>query len=354
MTSHKNLKGRGSSENPDSRYVEFIRESVDDGWHEDEPDKPGTELYVDHARKIITFNQSPDIPFDRSINPYKGCEHGCAYCFARPTHAYLDLSPGLDFETKIFYKPNAAMLLSNELARKNYKVAPIGLGSNTDAYQPVERKLGITRDILKVLQLHHHPVAIITKSSLVERDIDILTQMAQKKLVKVIISVTTLDSTLSRKLEPRAASPSRRLGIIRTLKGAGVPVGILYAPLIPALNDSEMETILSVCAEAGASSAGYVMLRLPHELKTLFSDWLQKHYPLKANHVMNVIRDLRAGKEYQSAFGERMTGKGEFAKLMSQRFALTCKKLGLNKNRAGLQTHLFKVPEKSGDQIALF
>jgi len=355
MDSGKKLKGRGTSARPDARFLEFVRETYDDGWHQDEEqNKFATELFVDHAKKIITYNQSPDIPFDRSINPYKGCEHGCVYCFARPTHAYLDLSPGLDFESKIFYKPDAAELLNKELAHTSYRVAPIGLGSNTDAYQPVERKLGITRNILKVLEAHQHPVAIITKSALVERDIDILASMAKHNLVKVIVSVTTLDNTLSRTLEPRAASPGRRLKTIRTLSDAGIPTGILFAPLIPVLNDSEMENILSVCSEAGAVSAGYVMLRLPHELKDLFASWLHEYYPLKAEHVMNIIRDLRGGREYQATFGERMTGKGEYATLMSRRFQLSCKQSGLNKNTVGLNTGLFRVPEKSGDQLGLF
>lgn len=354
MAFRNTYKGRGTGDNPDSRYLEYKRESVDDGWERADENRPLTQLFIDHTKKILTYNQSPDVPFDRSINPYKGCEHGCAYCFARPTHAYLDLSPGLDFESRIFYKPDAASLLQNELARSNYTVAPIALGANTDAYQPVERKLQITRDILQVLEQHHHPVAIITKSSLIERDIDILSVMAQDNLVKVIVSVTTLDNKLSSKLEPRAVSPSRRLQTIRTLTDAGIPTGVLFAPLIPTLNDSELEAVLTACAKAGAESAGYVMLRLPHELKQLFYQWLLTHYPLKAEHVMNVVRNLRDGKEYQSQFGERMTGKGEYATLMSQRFSLVCKKTGLNSHTSELDTGKFTIPEKSGDQLALF
>ena len=354
MAAYRYNKGRGAGSNPDSRYVEHKRESLDDGWYQEQDNRPVTECLVDKSRKIITYNQSPDVPFDRSINPYKGCEHGCSYCFARPTHAYLDLSPGLDFETKIFYKPDAAVLLEQELSKPGYQVAPIALGANTDAYQPLERKFEITRQILKVLHGYQHPVAIITKSSLIERDIDILSAMARDDLVKVIISVTTLDHELSRKLEPRAVSPTRRLRTITALSDAGIPTGVLFAPLIPALNDSEMETVLSNVSQAGAISASYVMLRLPLELKDIFQQWLQAHYPLKADHIMNVVRDLRGGQEYQAQFGERMRGRGEYATLMAQRFQLSCKNLGLNLNSIEMNTRLFKAPEKSGDQMALF
>lgn len=355
MATGKPLKGRGTSEKPGARYLQHEREQVDDGWfNEASVEKTATQLFVDHAKTVISFNQSPDVPFDRSINPYKGCEHGCVYCFARPTHAYLDLSPGLDFETKIFYKPDAPVLLAKELAKSSYRAATIALGANTDAYQPVERRLGITREILKVLQQHQHPVAIITKSALVERDLDILAAMAKQELVKVIVSVTTLDNTLSRRLEPRAAAPHRRLQTIHSLVQAGVPTGVLFAPLIPALNDSEMEQVIQACADAGAESASYVMLRLPHELRDLFVNWLATHYPLKAEHVMNVVRDLRGGKAYRADYGQRMTGVGEFAHLMAQRFELACRKAGLNRGYALLNTDLFRVPEKSGDQLGLF
>lgn len=347
-------KGRGTSCNPNSRYLEYQRESFADGWMEETQAAITTQVLTDSSRTIITRNQSPDVPFDRSINPYKGCEHGCVYCFARPSHAYLDLSPGLDFESKIFSKPNASQLLVRELARPGYQVAPIALGVNTDAYQPVERKLEITRAVLEVLMAHRHPVSIITKSSLIERDIDLLAPMAAQQLVQVMISVTTLDHTLSRKMEPRAASPARRLQIIRTLTEAGIPVGVLFAPVISAINDSEMETVLSAVAKAGAISAGYVMLRLPHEVNELFQNWLQAHYPLKAKHVMNIIRNLRGGKTYSARFGERMTGTGEYAALIAQRFELACKKVGLNQMEIGLDTSLFCVPAKSGDQLTLF
>jgi len=356
MNPGKPLRGRGAGSNADSRYVAHQREVFDDGWGEDpQPeDRIPTQVFTDTSRRIITYNQSPDVPFDRSINPYKGCEHGCSYCFARPTHAYLDLSPGLDFETKIFAKPNAAELLAQELASPRYRPAPIALGINTDAYQPLERKLGITRSLLEVLKAHRHPLSIVTKSALIERDMDLLVPMAKQHLAQVMISVTTLDHDLSRRMEPRAASPSRRLQIIRTLSDAGIPVGVLFAPLIPALNDSEIEDVAAAVADAGASTMGYVMLRLPHELKTLFDDWLQTHYPLKAGHVMNIIRDLRGGKAYVSGFGERMTGTGEFARLIRQRFRLACKKAGLNDNHMEFDCSLFKVPARSGDQLTMF
>ena len=356
MIPPKPVKGRGAGSNASSRYVQQQREAFDDGWGEDPQgeQKPLTQLFTDASRKIISYNQSPDVPFDRSINPYKGCEHGCSYCFARPSHAWLDLSPGLDFETRIFAKPEAPALLAKELAHPRYQVAPIALGINTDAYQPMERKLGLTRALLEVLAAHRHPVSIVTKSALIERDTDLLASMAQQNLVEVMISVTSLDHELSRRMEPRAASPTRRLQTIRTLRAAGIPVGVLFAPVIPALNDSELEAVVSAVAEAGAQSAGYVMLRLPHELKTLFEDWLQTHYPLKAGHVMKVIRELRGGKEYDSTFGERMTGSGEFARLIQQRFRLACKKAGLNHSHPRLDCSLFELPAKAGDQLALF
>lgn len=354
MISLKPHKGRGTSYNPDSRYLEHQRESFDDGWTEDTQTSITTQVFTDSSRTIITRNQSPDVPFDRSINPYKGCEHGCVYCFARPSHAYLDLSPGLDFESKIYAKPNAPKLLARELARPSYQVTPITLGVNTDAYQPIERKLEITRGLLEVLMAHRHPVSIITKSSLIERDIDLLAPMAAQQLVQVMISVTTLDNTLSRRMEPRATAPARRLKIIRALTEAGIPVGVLFAPVIPVLNDSEMEAVLSAVAEAGAISAGYIMLRLPHEVKELFQNWLQAHYPLKAEHVMNIIRNLRGGKSYSARFGERMTGTGEYATLIAQRFQLACKKVRLNQTEICFDTSLFSVPAKSGDQLTLF
>jgi len=348
-------KGRGACDNPAPRYAEFAREGFDDGWPESEADTAlRTQVYTDTSRSIISRNQSPDVPFDRSINPYKGCEHGCAYCFARPTHAYLDLSPGLDFETKIFAKPNAAELLAEELAKPSYQVAPIALGVNTDAYQPTERHMGITRQLLEVLAAHRHPVSLLSKSSLIERDIDLLAPMAERNLVQVAISVTTLDNGLSRKLEPRAAAPARRLQTIRALSEAGIPVGVLFAPVIPALNDSEMEAVLGAAAEAGAVSAGYVLLRLPHEVKDLFQGWLQLHAPLKATFVMNLIRDMRGGKDYSARFGERMCGSGQHAELIAQRFRLACKKTGLNARPMALDNSQFRLPQQVGEQLSLF
>lgn len=347
-------KGRGAGSNAVSRFSEFQREVLDDGWQPEERIPVRTEFLVDSSRTIISHNDSPDVPFTSSINPYKGCEHGCSYCFARPTHAYLDLSPGLDFESKIFTKPRAAELLRQSLGKRGYRPEVIALGANTDAYQPVERRLGITREILEVLHAHRHPLAIITKSSLIERDIDILAPMARANLVKVYVSVTTQDRELSRRLEPRAASPSRRLQTVETLSRAGIPTGVLMAPIIPVLNDNEIETVLKECADAGASSASYVILRLPREIKELFQQWLEEHYPLKAEHVMNRIRDLRGGREYRAEFGERMRGSGQYADLIAHRFALACKKVGLNRRNLDLDCSQFQVPVKSGDQLGLF
>ena len=352
-TLHRAKKGRGTGINPVPRFGESARERVDDGWQQTEEQAPVTEVLVDTSRTIITYNKSPDVPFDRSINPYKGCEHGCVYCFARPTHAFVDLSPGLDFESRIFAKPGAPELLARELARPGYRPAPIALGVNTDAYQPVERKLRITRGVLEVLEAHQHPVAIVTKSSLIERDIDLLGPMAERGLVKVMVSVTSLDRGLSRRMEPRAAAPARRLQTIKTLSGAGIPVGVLFAPLIPALNDSEMEAVVKAVAAAGAESAAYVMLRLPFEVKDLFRNWLAEHYPLKAEHVMSIIHNLRDGRANSARFGERMTGTGEYARLMAQRFELACKAAGLNRAETGLDSSRFTVPVKSGDQLSL-
>lgn len=347
-------KGRGAAGNPDPRFVDHTRETVDDGWEPQERSTLRTEVRIDSSRSIISYNRSPDVPFDRSINPYRGCEHGCAYCFARPTHAYLDLSPGLDFESKIFAKPNAARLLATELARPGYRPAPLALGINTDAYQPLERKYRITREVLQVLAQHRHPVSIVTKSSLIERDIDLLAPMAQQGLVQVMLSVTSLDRELSRRMEPRAAAPSRRLQTIRALRAAGIPVGVLFAPVIPVLNDSEMEALLAAVADAGATTAGYVMLRLPHELKDLFRQWLAQHYPLKAEHVLNRVRDIRGGKLNTTQFGKRMSGTGEYARLIQQRFRLACKNSGLNRSDNGLRSDLFQLPPRSGDQMGLF
>jgi DNA repair photolyase len=323
------FKGRGATGNLEGRFESRSREAVDDGWGSLEAPAaaPKTTVSADTARSVISYNDSPDIPFDRSINPYRGCEHGCIYCFARPSHAYLGLSPGLDFETKLFAKHDAAALLIQELAKPSYRPAALALGANTDPYQPIERQLKITRSVLQVLHDCRHPVAVITKSALIERDLDLLAAMAAKNLAQVAISVTTLDSELCRRLEPRATAPARRLRTIKTLAGAGVPVTVLYAPVIPALNDAEMEDLLAAVRDAGAQSAGYVLLRLPHELKNLFADWLATHAPLKARHVMSVLTQMREGKAYQAEFDSRMRGKGVFAQLIEQRFKLACQRL---------------------------
>lgn len=352
------LKGRGSANNPDPRFLEYQRKALDDGWGGDtgEQAKVRTQYFKDHSKTIISRNQSPDVPFELSINPYKGCEHGCCYCFARPTHAYLDLSPGLDFETKIYYKPDAARLLELELRKKSHRVSPIALGANTDAYQPLERKLGITRSIITVLKRFHHPFVVISKSVMIERDLDLLVPMAKDNLVKVVVSLTTLDKDLSRRLEPRAAAPSRRLQLIRTLEQAGIPVGILVAPIVPMLNDSELEELVKAGSEAGAQSASFVMLRLPHELKDLFSQWLERHYPLKAERVMNRVRDMHGGREYNARWGERMRGKGNYVEMISQRFRLVCRQCHLNRVRFELNTRDFCLPDNETEfgQLSLF
>lgn len=348
-------RGRGALDNPDNRFAEHGREAFDDGWGTlDELAPPlRTELFVDTSKSLITYNDSPDIPFDRSINPYRGCEHGCVYCFARPTHAYLGLSPGLDFESRIFYKPDAATLLRKELSKPSYSCAPLALGVNTDAYQPAERRLGITRAVIEVLAEFGHPFSMVTKSALIERDLDLLAAMAERNLAQVAISVTTLDRQLARTLEPRAAAPERRLETIRRLREAGVPVIVLVAPMIPFLNDDEMETILAAVREAGALDAGYVLLRLPHEVKDLFQDWLVAHVPLKAERIMNRLRDCRGGKDYDSRFGSRMRGEGEYADLISRRFRLAKRKLGFPGSNVSLDCSQFKVPGRA-QQLDLF
>jgi len=321
-------RGRGAAGNPRNRFHAVHSTAVDDGWERDEDLPPlQTTLSVDHSRTVIAYNRSPDVPFDRSINPYRGCEHGCIYCFARPTHAYLDCSPGLDFETRLFYKPAAVDLLRRELARPGYRAAPIAIGVNTDAWQPVERRLGITRRILEVLADCRHPCATVTKSALIERDIDLLAGMAEQRLIHVMVSITTLDRGLARRMEPRAAAPQRRLEVIRRLAGAGIPVGVLVAPVIPVLTDPELEAILGAARAAGATAAGYILLRLPHEVKTLFHDWLAAHYPLRAEHVKNAIRATRGGRDNDPRFGQRQRGTGVRAELIADRFRLACRRL---------------------------
>lgn len=349
------IKGRGAVSNPEGRFETRGRENFDDGWDIEEPPLPALETVVtpETARSIISRNQSPDIPFAQSINPYRGCEHGCIYCFARPTHAYVNLSPGLDFETRLFYKQNAAELLENELRKPGYRPTPITLGANTDPYQPIERKLKVTRSILEVLQQFHHPVSIITKSTLVTRDLDILTDMAQRDLANVMVSITTLDENLKRSLEPRAAGPGARLRCVHALALAGVPVGVLNAPIIPVVNDHEIEHILELAAEAGACGAGYVLLRLPYEVKDLFREWLHAHLPERAAHVMSIIRQTRGGQDYQAEFGTRMRGTGEYAELIARRFALACKKFRLeNPRRMHLSCAHFR-PAPDGPQLNL-
>ncbi len=348
-------KGRAAPGNAEGRFSAWQRDVFDDGWDNvDEIIAPlRTTLSIDSARSVISYNTSPDVPFDRSINPYRGCEHGCIYCFARPTHSYLGLSPGLDFESRLFYKPDAPQLLSEELRAPNYRAQPVALGINTDAYQPVERKLGLTRRLLEVLAEHRHPVSLVTKSALIERDLDILAPMARAGLVNVAVSITTLDRDLARRMEPRAAAPQRRLQTVRALHAAGVPVGVLVAPVIPVLTDPELESVLDAARHAGAQCAGYVMLRLPHELRDLFTAWLHQHFPLKAEHVLTRVREVRGGQLNDPNFGSRMSGQGEYARLIARRFELAHKRLQFN-TWPKLHTELFSVPARSGDQLDLF
>ena len=345
------IKGRGSSGYLPGRFERTVSTAVDDGWWQGEdeafaPQNPRTQVTEERARSIITRNQSPDLPFAQSLNPYRGCEHGCSYCFARPSHAYLNLSPGLDFETRLFAKTNAPELLRRELARPGYSPSPIALGINTDAYQPIERRLQLTRRLIEVLWEARHPFTLITKNALIVRDLDLLAALASEGLVHVYISVTTLDSRLSARLEPRAAAPHARLRAMRTLHEAGVPVGAMFAPVIPWINDPELEAVLRAVADAGASSAGYVVLRLPREVAPLFRDWLQAHYPQRAVHVMSTIQQLRGGKDYDSRFGSRFSGEGVYADLLARRFALALKHSGLaHRGWPPLDTAKFRRPE---------
>ena len=349
------VRGRGTATNASGRFEVFSRDAFDDGWDSPPEDsKPKTRLQPDTSRSVLVFNKSPDLSFDRSVNPYRGCEHGCIYCYARPSHAYLGLSPGLDFETQLFYKQDAAAQLEQALRKPGYQPATIVLGANTDAYQPADKKLAISREILEVLQKFRHPVSIITKSALIERDVDILSEMARDDLVSVHISMTTLDKELARKLEPRAAAPHRRLQTISCLQQQGVPVSLLLAPVIPALTDHEMESILEQAVSAGIDSAVWILLRLPMEVSGLFQQWLEDHYPLKAHHVLQQIRRARGGKLNESQFGSRMSGRGDYASIMSQRFKLSCKKLNIVSKRRELNCQRFSVPAKSGDQFDLF
>jgi DNA repair photolyase len=348
-------RGRGALSNASGRYEPAARVSFDDGWESAEDLPPlRTHVQEEAARTIITRNDSPDISFDRSINPYRGCEHGCIYCYARPTHCYLGHSAGLDFETQLYVKPNAAMLLEKELAAPGYVPATMALGTNTDPYQPIEKERRITRSVLEVLERTGHPVGIVTKSALVVRDLDILQRMAERGLAKVALSVTTLDRHLARRMEPRASTPSRRLDAIRELSEAGIPTGVMVAPIIPGLNDHEIEAILAAAKSAGAAQAGYVMLRLPLELKELFREWLATEVPDRANRVLHLLQSMHGGQDYVAKFGVRGKGTGPYAGQVAQRFRLALKRLDMNTQRIVLRTDLFEAPTPAGSQLRLF
>ena len=349
------LRGRGARSNASGRYESQAREGFDDGWAVEEDLPPlRTTVEPEQAKTVITRNDSPDVGFSRSINPYRGCEHGCTYCYARPAHAYMGLSPGLDFETRLFFKADAARLLEAELSRPRYRPEIIHIGGNTDPYQPQERRLRVTRDVIEVLARFRHPFSIITKSALILRDIDLLSDMAALGLTRVAISVTSLDRKLSRSMEPRAATPERRIEAIRQLSAAGVPVTVMFAPVIPGLNDHEMEAVLERCAEAGVRGAGYVALRLPLEIKDLFREWLESDHPDRASRVMSLVRQMRGGRDYDVQWFKRMKGEGPIAELMSQRFAVAKRRRGLDEAQAPLDLTRFRVPPKAGDQMELF
>jgi DNA repair photolyase len=344
---HQRFTGRGALSNPAGRFDRLTLQRTHDGWYEDEtPDSLEETVLPDATRSIITSNDSPDVGFDVSINPYRGCAHACVYCFARPSHAYLGLSPGLDFETKLFYKSDAVARLESELSRPGYVCKPIALGINTDGYQPLEKRLGVTRGILAVLARCRHPVTIVTKSALIARDVDLLADLAKDRLVSVCVSITSLSNEVKRTLEPQTASPQARLRIIEQLSGAGIPMGVMVAPVIPAITDHELEAILAAARSAGASRASYVLLRLPHELKLLFREWLAEHYPDRATHVMSLLNQARNGKDYEATFGIRMRGTGPYAELLRSRFELAIRKLGFHDlgNRHDLDTSRFRPP----------
>lgn len=352
--------GRGAVSNPAGRFESTRSEVVDDGWGSLDEELPPLQTTVlpEPARSIISRNQSPDIPFDQSINPYRGCEHGCIYCYARPSHAYLNLSAGLDFETKLFYKADAARLLEQELSAPKYRCSPITIGANTDPYQPIEREYRVTRSIIEVLAKRRHPFSIITKSAMIERDIDLLAPLAKDNLVYALVSVTTLNKDIKRTLEPRTASPAARLRAIRNLSEAGIPVGVMVAPVIPVLTDSELEKIIEAAAAAGARSAGYVLLRLPYELKDLFGEWLEQHEPLKAKHVWSRLHDMRGGRDNDPRWGLRQRGEGQYAELLAQRFAAACVRYGLkHRERFVHNSDLFiagaTAPDGSPRQLSL-
>ena len=348
-------RGRGAKSNETSRFEQHRSELVDDGWSTlAEIPRLKTEIFTETPKSIISRNTSPDISFDRSINPYRGCEHGCVYCYARPSHAYMGLSPGLDFESKLFIKPNAAALLREELTATNYQARTLALGANTDPYQPIERDYRITRSVIEVLSEFNHPFGIVTKSASVLRDIDLLKPMAEKGLVKVAISITTLNGKLARDMEPRASTPMKRLAALEILSKAGIPTVLMMGPIIPGLNDAEIENILKAARNSGAREAGYTMLRLPLEVKDIFKDWLEKTYPDKAQRVLSLVKSTRGGQENDPNFGTRMTGQGPYAWTIGRRFQLACQRLGLNENRSKLRTDLFNRPVQKGEQMALF
>jgi DNA repair photolyase len=347
-------RGRAAASNRAGRYEALAREAFDDGWPEGrEPPPPlRTEVREERARSIITRNASPDVPFDRSVNPYRGCEHGCIYCFARPTHAWLGLSPGLDFETKLIARPDAPALLAAELRRPGYRVAPIAIGTNTDPYQPIERERRIMRGVLEVLAEFRHPVTVTTKGALIARDADILGAMARQGLARAAISVTTLDPVLARRMEPRASAPHARLRAIATLARAGVPTSVLIAPVIPGLNDHEIERVVAAGAQAGATSAGYIVLRMPLEIRELFREWLAGHYPDRAGRILRQVRELHGGRDYDPEWGKRMSGEGVLARLIARRFSAAVSRAGLRSERAPLRTDLFRAPARQGDQLS--
>jgi DNA repair photolyase len=348
------LHGRGARTNASGRYERFAYEAFDDGWTADEVRPLETIVTPELAKSIISTNQSPDVSFDQSINPYRGCEHGCIYCYARPNHAYVGLSPGIDFETKLFVKANAAELLEAEFSKPSYRPKTIMLGGVTDIYQPIERGYGVTRAILEVMERWRHPVSLITKSQLVMRDIDVLARLAERGLAKAAISVTTLERRIARVMEPRAAAPHRRIEAIRALTQAGVPVTVMVAPIVPAINDSEIEAILEEAAKAGASAAGYVVLRLPLEIKDLFREWLYEHFPDRATRVMSIVRQMRNGRDYDPEWGKRQKGEGPYAKLIADRFTNALRRFGLDKPRLPLDTTQFRRPLDAGGQPDLF
>lgn len=348
--------GRGALSNPTGRFEPYARVAVDDGWTpDDEPAPPlATSVHHEHSRRVITRNDSPDVPFDQSLNPYRGCEHGCVYCFARPSHAYLGLSPGLDFESRLVAKPEAPARLRDELSKPSYRCLPLAMGTNTDPYQPLERDLRITRGVLEVLSACDHPVSIVTKSHLCTRDADLLGPMAARRLAQVSLSITTLDRQLARRMEPRAATPERRLDALRSLAAAGVPVGVLVAPIIPGINDAELEAVIQAAHAAGAKSAGYVLLRLPREVGPLFGEWLRAHFPERERHVLSLIRETRNGALYQSEFGTRMSGTGPFADMLRLRFRAAMARAGMGQRELALDTSRFVPPKRPKVQLELF